>query len=123
MNATITENTTQTYSSIRCYRCALTFYVPVEFLNQRHSDGQSFWCPIGHEQHFSESTLTKLHKTQVELSANKTQLQLEKDQRAAAEAALQKQKRRISCGVCPVCRRNFQSLSRHMKTKHPTFSS
>jgi hypothetical protein len=100
----------------------MKFFMPETFYNKRLRLGDNFYCPAGHDQHFTESTEKKLARAQAELSATRTKLQLEQDQHAATTAKMDKLKRRVKCGVCPCCKRSFANLRRHMEAKHKGFA-
>jgi hypothetical protein len=115
-----------------CPECGIDLAVPSNFLRVKREQGGDLFCPNGHKFHY---TKTEVQKLQEELEAEKRRTQLEREakerERARAEtmqrsnAALRGQvtkiKHRVGNGVCPCCRRTFQNLMRHMKTKHPTY--
>lgn len=99
-----------------------------EFLEaRRREDGDWFYCPNGHPQHYSESTVQKLRRELGEkavlLTATKCSLAAEMRAREAAEQDLQRHKSRVKNGVCPCCNRSFANLRRHMASKHPNHSA
>lgn len=118
---TISEYRTVTFTSVRCYKCDLEFFAPSTFWEERHRLGDAFYCPSGHCQLFTKSTKQQLEETERALAASRTKLQLERDQKAAAEASLERLKKRTSKGVCPCCNRTFSQLGRHMECKHPNW--
>lgn len=56
--AILTVETRQT----SCFRCGAPIVMPKAQYEQRLDDGRSFWCPNGHEQHFTESRQAKLER-------------------------------------------------------------
>jgi hypothetical protein len=92
-----------------CCVCGVVFSMPEALLAKRRSDKKDFFCPNGHQQAFTENEADKLRR----------ELIIEKTARITAEKKLTDQLTRVSNGVCPCCKRSFQNLLRHMKTKHP----
>lgn len=45
---------------IHCCECGMPFGLTKDFRDRRKADGDWFFCPKGHEQHFSESEIKKL---------------------------------------------------------------
>jgi hypothetical protein len=94
--------------------------------------GENFYCPVGHSQHYTESTVQKLEK---ELAREKRSREFyqsnatyERSARERTERRLRATKgaktrivNRIKNGVCPCCNRTFINLGQHMKTQHPDF--
>lgn len=120
--------------TVECCNCGCLFGMTKEH-NQRCRDDSSnyFYCPNGHHQHYSESTVTKLKKerdralAQRDTNARWYRLETEehartKNQRNAYKGEVTKVKRRVGNGVCPCCNRTFQDLARHMETKHPGYA-
>jgi hypothetical protein len=129
------------FTVITCCTCGIAFGVDADVRRRWIDDGTRFYCPNGHDQHYTETTVQRLQK---ELEAQKKATQDERRARefaqtnAAAERAAREHtqrqlatrksintrlRNRIRCGVCPCCRRNFENLQRHMKTQHPHFAS
>lgn len=126
-------------TTLRCYKCVVTFGIDGELYRRRAEDGDSFWCPNGHSQAFSEPETVRLRKERDKLkqeaeNARKrliwaenreaTAIQ-ERDQAKKAHAVtkgkLTKTRNRIAHGVCPCCNRSFVDVARHMTTKHPEY--
>ena len=116
-----------------CCTCGIRFPMFASFRDhvKRYGGGKdsrgTFYCPVGHAQHYSaESDYTKAKRLAEELSATK---QREETLRHRADQAERKRKAevtkrrklesRIAAGVCPCCNRTFQNLMRHIRTKHP----
>lgn len=121
--------------TLTCYRCQCEFQVPRELYRVRKIDHQSFWCPLGHEQHFPEGP-TEAERLRQQLDAERARVEFwraaerrESTNRKAAErraaaarGQVTKIKNRVAGGVCPCCSRSFVQLARHMATKHPDFT-
>jgi hypothetical protein len=125
-------NLQHNFQIISCYKCQALFAVP-EAVRQRWLDsGDSFFCPAGHSQHYTESNIQKLQK---QLEREKREKEwAQTNARAEREARQQTERRliarkgvttrlrnRIKNGVCPCCTRTFMNLQQHMKSQHPEF--
>lgn len=110
-------------STATCYSCGVEFASPL--IAKRRDDGESFYCPNGHQQHFTKTEATRLRE---ELERVRRDLDWQKSQRQTVEKRLIAQRglttraknklARVHKGVCPDCNRSFQNLAAHMKTKH-----
>jgi len=119
-----------TLEPITCYLCGVAFGVPAHLKEKRLNDHRSFFCPNGHEQHYTGPTEADKLRKQLE-TANysrafyERRLGEEVRSKRAVRAHLTKAKKkldRVAHGVCPCCNRSFQNLRRHMSAKHPGFS-
>ena len=50
---------------ISCCVCSILFNLPVDIYNQRREDHGIFWCPQGHEQHFTGPSETQKLKARI----------------------------------------------------------
>lgn len=128
------------FTVITCYKCGIAFGVDATVRQRWLDQGVFFHCPNGHSQCYAESNVAKLTKQLEAEKKTAARLLQEKEfaqKNAAAERAAREHterqlrtrkgintrlRNRIRCGVCPCCRRNFENLQRHMKTKHPHFN-
>ena len=121
----------QSFESIDCYKCGIEFGLPKSFIENRRKDQNSFWCPNGHSQCFSESLADQLRRERDRLKqqiaqkddeiARQRNLRDEADRKAAAaRGQVTKLKNRAKAGLCPCCNRHFTNLERHMASKHKT---
>ena len=129
---TITYEGTLTVTS--CW-CGISLAIPASLYRKAQANNkQAIFCPLGHEFVYTKNEAEKLKDQLAERDR-----QLEFANRRAANnadraAAIQRQlsaakgqqtklKKRIAAGVCPVpdCKRHFQNLAAHIKTKHPDF--
>lgn len=108
-----TYQETITLERLCCGKCGITFAVPQLFVAERRADGGGWHCPNGHERVFAEPEVDRLRRA---LTAAKCETLRERQLREQADRKL----RRVNRGVCPCCKRSFQNLARHMKTKHST---
>lgn len=123
------------FSTVECCVCLTGFAIEAGLHDARKRDQRSFWCPNGHEQHFTgERPELKRIK---ELEQERDRLRRERDSATSARewaeqrtrganiaagkarAAKQRLEQRVARGVCPCCHRTFKQLAAHMKSKHP----
>ena len=60
----------QDMSLVHCDSCNLDFSIPAWLVAKRREDGQSFFCPNGHELYFGDSEVSKLKKRIEQLELN-----------------------------------------------------
>lgn len=117
-----------------CSECGVSFGMPTHYVQTRRERGGVFHCPNGHQQVFLETEVQKLQKklAQERQARDQVEARLRDEvlghratvgQLRAAKGQLTKQTKRHAAGVCPCCKRTFQQLVRHMKTKHPDFKA
>lgn len=111
------------YSTMECCTCHMLFGVTTAFKQKRLNDRAYFYCPTGHQQHFTgPSEETKLRDQLKREQQMRESAQLRADQakseRDEARRMHQRMRVRIVNGVCPCCNRTFQNLLRHMQTEH-----
>jgi len=114
-----------------CCNCGVSFCMTEDLKKQRLGDGQSFYCPNGHSQHYTNSNATKIKRLREELERERQKIAMlrstnettERRRRAAQGVATKRKKKleRVANGVCPCCSRSFQNLARHMSHQHPEF--
>lgn len=130
---------TITLESTECCNCGVTFAMPEYLLKRLRETEAWFYCPNGHQQHFTESEATRLKeeltkerekaerlkKANVEAWQYADEVREERDkvkrQLSTTRGVLTKTKKRIANGVCPCCHRHFANLEKHMGTKHPQY--
>lgn len=115
MTTTIQEQIT--LSTTTCCVCGTTFAMNSILKDRLRETGDNFFCPVGHNQHFTDTMSEKLGKKETELRAAKCEIIRERNLREQAESKL----KRVGAGVCPCCNRSFQNLRRHMHNKHKAF--
>lgn len=122
------------FETIYCYKCSIGFAVPASVRSRWQENGETFYCPNGHSQHYTESDIQKLQKQLAAVQRQKDWAeQNARSERLAREvterrligqkAAKTRLRNRIKNGVCPCCTRSFANLAAHMKTKHPEFQA
>ena len=127
--------------TLECCKCGMTLGLSQTWVKRARELGgfkQQFWCPYcGNQQGWGtshhEKELERLN-AELRLQQNNAAFWREQERRKSAEAehfrksrdgmkgALEKTKKRVSCGVCPCCNRSFSALARHMKTQHPDYA-
>lgn len=124
----------QQFEVVVCCNCRCLFAVPAAVRRKWVESGESFHCPAGHTQHYTESDVQKLQKqlaqAQRERDWARSNASAERSARERTERRLSARKgvntrlrNRIKNGVCPCCSRTFLNLQDHMKTKHPEFQA
>jgi len=118
-----------------CCACGIVFAMPNELNTRLRKNHESFYCPVGHSQHYLGETEEEKLKRQVAQLQSMIEhkdariaadYQVEKTlrrSRAAIQGRLKSVNTRIKHGVCPCCKRTFSDLARHMQCKHPRFPS
>lgn len=111
-----------------CYKCGVAFAMTTDFQRRKLNDRTNFYCPAGHEQHYTGTTEAQKLKMELErrdqmLSAAQARAAKAEDERQAVSRSHKKMRERVMNGVCPCCNRTFQNLMQHMKSEHPDFSS
>jgi hypothetical protein len=112
----------------RCYKCGTAFAMEAVLYNQRLDDGQSFWCPNGHEQGFTKSRAARIEQLKSELEREKQTLRMTRStletterRRSAAQGVATKRLKklqRVREGNCPHCDAHFDNVAEHMAEAH-----
>lgn len=123
----------------QCCVCGMPFCMTEDFKTRHKRNGEDFYCPAGHPQHYTETEVQQLQRQiaarDKELEARTKALIAEKalhDQtiaelretelkRRAAKGQATKLKNRIIAGTCPCCELSFPNLHKHMEVEHPDF--
>lgn len=111
-----------------CYKCACLFAWPADLRRRRVNDKQSFWCPNGHEQHFTGPSEADKLRNEVERQRQQREAAESLASRIAQERdrvarAHKRMRVRVANGVCPCCNRTFQNLLNHMRTEHSDYAN
>ena len=119
-----------TIVGVVCGACGLPFGLSREFYDKKRKSQKTFYCPRGctvsyHGKTEEEKKIARLERklSSAESSAKYEENRAARYQRknSALKGHLTRKKRRAANGVCPCCKRTFQQLARHMKTKHPEY--
>lgn len=65
--------TTVNFETEECCECGIIFQVPEDFAENRQNDGQTFYCPNGHGQSYTDTDDEKIEK----LENDKRELQVQ----------------------------------------------
>lgn len=124
--------------TVTCYKCGVSFSIADTWVKSRREDHANFWCPNGHEQHFTESSKDReIREKAAEIDRLKKQLEWKENSlksanaqcdrisrsNAALRGVVAKERKRVGNGVCPCCKRTFKQLAQHMDHKHPTWKN
>ncbi|MFP3549729.1 hypothetical protein SB861_03305 [Paraburkholderia sp. SIMBA_049] len=104
-----------TLSTITCCNCGVVFAMPDRLMNQLRQNGDWFFCPSGHRQHFTETEADRLRRLLEAANRRNTELV---DEVSRVQREKKRFERRITAGVCSCCNRTFVNLARHMASKH-----
>ncbi len=111
--------------SQECCNCGIVFWVPAHLHRRWRNEGQSFYCPNGHGQSYTDTPIQKLGK---ELTAMKDDrnwwkgaTRAEEKRHSATKGQVTKLRRGIGAGTCPCCNRTFKQLAAHMTRQHPKY--
>lgn len=99
----------QDFDIVECASCCMAFAVPARFVQDRRADHQTFYCPRGHWNHYSQKTEAEILREELESA--------KVEQRRLLEAGCRLSKRVLN-GVCPCCNRHFANVQRHIRSKH-----
>lgn len=115
---------------INCSTCKGLFALMRCHIERLHDSKETFYCPSGHAQCYTESTEEKLRRQleekerEIQRAANlrlaaeqEAELALKREQLAVGET--RRLMTRITSGICPCCSRFFKNVARHMETQHP----
>lgn len=117
-----------------CCRCHMLFAIPLDLQNRLRRSHDNFYCPAGHSQQYTGKSEAEKLRDQLAIKERQLEDMDSRRRSAAAEAQMARYgeraqkaaktrlKNRIAAGSCPCCKRNFENLQRHMKTKHPDFA-
>lgn len=108
-----------------CCKCGMVWAMTADFVRRRRDDNAWFYCPAGHQQHYTANQLDKLRQ-----ELNQAHRDIDRAKEAEAEQrakvmqiakSYNKVRQRIRNGVCPCCNRTFQNLANHMRTEHADY--
>lgn len=110
----------------QCSECGITYCLPANFSRAREDDHKSWYCPNGHSQYIpalsdAEKLRKQLEDEKKKLANTQFELMAAKERAQTVEREKIKLQKRMKNGVCPCCHRQFVSVARHMKTKHPDY--
>jgi hypothetical protein len=88
-----------------CCNCHVQFALTRDFFDQRQKDGNNFYCPNGHGQHYTESEEKRL-KRQLEnkrlaVEFWRNQANIARLSLRATKGQVTKLKKKVAAGQCP----------------------
>ncbi len=122
--------------TISCCSCGVPYAIP-QILKSHLQDSQNtFYCPNGHPQVYTESTGTRLRR-QLEKQKEQEQENIKRlteeaeiwrghwqtsvNEKKKISRKLKATEKRIANGTCPCCQRTFTNMQEHMESQHPDF--
>lgn len=113
------------FATVACCRqgCGVVFAFPTDLYERLTNTGETFHCPFGHQQHFTDSAsdAAKLRAAQARETALRDQLTAAVHDAENTRVALLRDRQRFANGVCPCCNRSFENVARHMRGEHPDY--
>jgi len=113
-----------------CCKCGTPFGIEDTLHRQLKRTGNTFYCPNGHPQIYTNPIENQLAEAKKALKATeeervwwKNEAETKAAQLKSTRTQLTKTRNRIAKGICPCCHRQFVNLHRHMDTKHPDYNS
>jgi hypothetical protein len=120
---TLTLSASVTLETETCCSCGVLFAMGSDLHCQRRRDGKLFYCPNGHEQHYTaeKNAQEKLAAAEAAATAARDQLGAAVREAEKVRVNLLRDRHRVANGVCPCCNRYFPQVHQHMRTQHPEF--
>lgn len=127
-------NAAHELSTIVCGECGGVYAIAERYHAQKQTYGGHWRCPYcacswGYGKSEIDRVRGELNQKEQQLATERKRTEWARQEvriidrsRRAVKANLTRFKNRIGRGVCPCCRRNFENLQRHMKTKHPRYA-
>lgn len=113
-----------------CCECSVTFAMTEDMYKRRLEDGNLFYCPNGHGQHYTSAKDAKQKikelENQLRFSKNREThfKELEEHRRhqvRAYKAHRTRLKNAIIRGNCPCCGEHFEDMQKHIEARHPAY--
>lgn len=106
-----------------CCNCGMDFAMSDEFRERMLSSGKWFYCPAGHSQHYTDTTVMRLKRRVATLDQEADELREkvreQKKKTASAKGQTTRAKNRAKRGVCLYCHRTVKQMKKHVEDKHP----
>lgn len=112
--------------TVACCTCGMMFAMTSDFMKRRRDDHDWWYCPKGHQQHFTGKTTAEKLRDELERKQSDLADARERANRLMAERdkiakSHNRMRTRVANGVCPCCNRSFENLRMHMKSEHSDF--
>ena len=119
---------------VDCCECGIRFAFDADLHARRKTDGKSFYCPNGHQQHYGDTEAKRLQRElesqrkRTEWAAHDAKRQRERADRAerrtrAYKGHASRLRNRIVNGKCPCCSEHFDDVESHIAEKHPGYAT
>ncbi len=123
----------QTELSVEQCWCGIWHAVPQRLIQEQdrqfenRENQRGIYCPLGHSwvrsgQSKCDRLNQQLQRERSHHDQTKAELRETEARRRAEKGAKTKIMNRVAAGICPVCRRPFANLMRHMQGQHPSFA-
>lgn len=111
--------------------CGVQFGIEADYMKRLRETHEWFYCPNGHQQHFTgetEAERLKRQLTQTEACLTYARADTQRARERAnhtenrlrsTKGVVTRMKRKIVAGRCVCCSRQFKDLESHMKVQHP----
>lgn len=127
---TLLDKTTVKLHRVECCNCGVVFAITQDMYERRLEDGENFFCPNGHKQHYTRKEKLedkiaeledKLQLAKNRATYNQNQSQHRANQVRAYKGHLTRLKMKVADGRCPCCNTHFKDLHEHMQKEHPDY--
>lgn len=109
-----------------CYKCGMPFGLESDYQDRMRKTGDTFYCPRGHAQVYTEAEVTVLKRKLASAESDKQWWRNEAEAKGrrliAMRGVVTKLKNRAAEGQCPCCKKHFKVLAKHMTKMHPDFA-
>lgn len=117
-----------------CCACSMVFGMPADLADRARADSKVwFYCPAGHNQHYTEGREDKLRRqlaaarqqrdsAEARLTATADQLQAAERSAAARKGVVTRMRNRAAAGRCQACDQSFPDVASHMAEQHPFYA-
>jgi len=110
---------TETMVVETCLTCGMLFAFSADVAKRFRDTHIGFLCPRGHSQYYPAKSDAEILREK--LATEQAKLANAQFAQMVAEKKAKRLERRAKNGVCPCCHRQFVSVARHMKSKHPDY--
>lgn len=132
MRGTTIDVTTALVTEICCrIGCGVLFAMPAELQKRRQNDHNDFYCPNGHNQHYTaKSEAERLREQLAKVERDRKWYAERSDRlandnmtlaksRSALRGVVTRLKNKAAAGVCAFCDHSFPDVAAHVAEAHP----
>lgn len=102
---------------VKCYKCSVGFQMELQTYNYYHSTGETFYCPNGHPQYFSD-TVSESAREIKELKVRMVILDNIITNQGKTIRKLYDEIYYLRRSQCPECDKWYVNLDSHIKKQH-----